>query len=65
MGNQGGNVRNKNENLNIAVEMKQESNGNDWQLKEWTKGKIRENEHIRKNLVLHIQFCKIYFQFHF
>ena len=33
MGNQGGNARNQSENLNIAVEMKQESNGNDWQLK--------------------------------
>ena len=44
--------------------MKQESNRNG-KFKEWREVKVIENEHICKNLVLHIQFCKIYFQFYF
>ena len=63
-GNQGGDVENQGGNLGIAVEMKQESNRNG-KFKEWREVKVIENEHICKNLVLHIQFYKIYFQFHF
>ena len=40
-GNQGGDVENQGGNLGIAVEMKQESNGND-KFKEWREVKITE-----------------------
>ena len=63
-GNQGGDVENQGGNLGIAAEMKQESNRNG-KFKEWREVKVIENEHICKNLVLHIQFYKIYFQFYF
>ena len=53
MGNQVGDVENQSGNLGMAVEMTKESNGND-KLKEWREVKIIENEHICKNLVLHI-----------
>ena len=52
-GNKGGDVENQGGNLGIAEEMTQESNGND-KFKEWREVKIIENEHICKNLVLHI-----------
>ena len=52
-GNQGGDVENQGGNLGIAEEMTQEGNGND-KFKEWREVKIIENEHICKNLVLHI-----------
>ena len=52
-GNQGGDKENQGGNLAIAVEMKQESNGND-KFKEWREVKITGKEHIYKNLVLHI-----------
>ena len=60
---EGGDVENQGGNLVIAVEMTQESNGND-KFKEQREVKIIEDEHIRKNLVLHITFYKIYFQFY-
>ena len=60
---EGGDVENQGGNLVIAVEMTQESNGND-KFKEQREVKIIENEHIRKNLVLHITFYKIYFWFY-
>ena len=44
--------------------MTKQSNGND-KFKEWREVKILENEHIRKNSVLHIYFYKIYFYFYF
>ena len=52
-GNQGGNVRNQNRNLGIAVEMTQNSNGNS-RSKAWREAKIIENEHICKNFASHI-----------
>ena len=52
-GNQDSDVENQGGNLGIAEEMTQESNGND-KFKEWREVKIVENEHICKNLVLHI-----------
>ena len=52
-GNQGGDVENQGRNLGIAVEMKKESNRND-KFKEWREVKAIENEHICKNLGLHI-----------
>ena len=63
-GNQVGDVENQVGNLDVVVEMKQESNRNG-KFKEWREVKVIENEHICKNLVLHIQFYKIYFQFYF
>ena len=44
MENQGGDAGNQVGNLSIAVEMTQNSNGND-KFKEWRKVKIIENEH--------------------
>ena len=63
-GNQGDDVENQGGNLGIVVEMKQESNRNG-KFKEWREVKVIENEHIRKNVFLHIQFYKTYFQFSF
>ena len=57
---EGGDVENQGGNLVIVVEMTQESNGND-KFKQQREVKIIENEHIRKNLVLHIKFYQIYF----
>ena len=54
-GNQDGDVENQGRNLGIAVEMTQESNGND-KFKECREVKIIENEHICKDLFLHITF---------
>ena len=53
VGNQGDDVRNQGVNLSIAVEITQNSNGND-KFKEWREVKIIENEHICENLVSHI-----------
>ena len=53
-------VQNQGGNLGIAVEMKSEGNRND-KFSKWREVKIIENEHICKNLVLHISFYKIYF----
>ena len=64
VGNQRGDAQNQGGKLSIAVEMKQESNGDD-KFKEGREVKITQNEYISKNLVLHIWFRKIYFQFHF
>ena len=50
-GIQGGDVQNHGGNLGIAVEMKQESNGND-KFKEWREVKIIVTEHICINLIL-------------
>ena len=62
-GNQVGDVENQVGNLDVVVEMKQESNRNG-KFKEWREVKVIENEHICKNSVLHIQFSKIYFYFY-
>ena len=51
--NQGGDVENQGGNLGVEVEMKLESTGKD-KFKEWREARIIENEHIYKNLVLHI-----------
>ena len=59
-GNQGGDVKNQGGNLGIAAEMKYESNKNG-KFKEWREVKVIENEQACKNLVLHIQFHKMYF----
>ena len=53
VGNQGGDAGNQSGNLSIAIEMTQNSNGND-KLKEWREVKIIEKEHICKNFVSHI-----------
>ena len=52
-GNQGGDVQDQGGNLGIAVETKQESNGNN-KFKEWREVKVIENKQICENLVLHI-----------
>ena len=62
-GNQSVDVETQGGNLDIAVEMKQESNRNG-KFKEWREVKVTENEHICKNLVLKVQFYKTYFQFY-
>ena len=51
--NQSGDAGNQNGNLGIAVEITQNSNGND-KFKEWREVKIIENEHVCKNLGLHM-----------
>ena len=53
VGNQGGDAGNQSGNLSIAIEMTQNSNGND-KFKEWREVKITEKEHIFKNFVSHI-----------
>ena len=53
VGNQGGDAGNQSVNLSIAIEMTQNSNGND-KFKEWREVKIIEKEHICKNFVSHI-----------
>ena len=55
MGDQGDDARNQVWNLSIAVEMSQNSKGND-KFKEWREVKIIENKHVCKNLVSHICF---------
>ena len=50
MGNQGGSRENQGGNLKIALEMTQNSNGND-KFKQWREVEIIENEHICKNLI--------------
>ena len=53
MENQSGDTENQGGNLNITVEMTQNSHRNN-KFKEWREVKITENKHIYKNLVLHI-----------
>ena len=48
-----GDAGNKGGNLSIAVEITKNSNEND-KFKEWREVKIKENEHICKNLVSQI-----------
>ena len=50
VGNQGGDAGNPDGNLDIAVEMTQNDNGND-KLKKWREVEIIENEQVYKNLV--------------
>ena len=52
--NQGGDAANEGGNLNMAVEMTQNNNGND-KFKEQREAKIVENEHICKNAVSQIR----------
>ena len=47
--NRGGNAGNQGGNLSAAVNITQNSNGND-EFKEWKEVKIKENKHICKNL---------------
>ena len=51
--NQDGDAGNQGGNLSKAVEMTQNSNGND-KFKEWREFKIIEKEHICKNLISQI-----------
>ena len=51
--NQSGDAGNQSVNLSIAIELTQNSNGND-KFKEWREVKIIEKEHICKNFVSHI-----------
>ena len=51
--NQDGDAGNQGGNLSIVVEITQNNYRND-KFKEWREVKIIENEHICKNLVLHI-----------
>ena len=51
--NQGGDAGSQGKSLSTAVELTQDSNGND-QFEEWKEVKIMENEHICINLVAHI-----------
>ena len=53
VGNQGGDAGSQGGNLSIAVELTQNSNGNN-KFKEWQEVKIMENEHICKNLFSHM-----------
>ena len=54
MWNQGNDAGNHGENLSLAIEMTQDTNENDREII-----KLRENEHICKNLVLLIQ-CGVF-----
>ena len=51
--NQGGDVKNQGGDWARAVEIKQGSNKNG-RFKEWREIKVIKNEHICKNLILHI-----------
>ena len=52
-GCQGGGAGNQGGNLSIAVEMTQNSNGND-KFKGWREVKRTENKHVCKNIVSYI-----------